>query len=197
MTADEIVAGGDGPASTGTWGSMGAVRTAATLVALVVLGVGGIAVLSGGAGARAEPLVGRIAPEIHGRTLDGERIDLVALRGRWVVVNFFAPWCTDCIVEQAALVALQRSVGTDVRLVSVVVDSPVEDVVAFVKRHDADWPFVIDADGRTAVAYGQGKVPETYLIGPDSTIVAKYEGAITVGELEKVITGGDLANRAN
>ena len=70
------------------------------------------------------PLVGQVAPTISGVTLSGGSFDLSALRGRWVVVNFFASWCPPCQQEQPELVAFayaHRSPG-DAALVGVVFD---------------------------------------------------------------------------
>ena len=50
-------------------------------------------------------VVGDVAPDIRGSTLDGGTFDLAAHRGDWVVVNFFASWCVGCRVEHPELVA--------------------------------------------------------------------------------------------
>ena len=151
--------------------------------------VGLVAVLAvwGGASEGGSSLIGQVAPAISGRTLAGERVDLAAWRGRWVVVNFFAPWCAECLVEHDELVAIERDLGDDGVVVSVVVDAPVDDVTAYLQDRPATWPFVLDPAGRTAVDYGQVRVPETYLIGPDSTVVAKFDGAIEAADVEQVI----------
>ena len=104
-----------------------------------------------------------------------------------VVVNFFAPWCAECLVEHDELVAIERDLGDDGVVVSVVVDAPVDDVTAYLRDRPASWPFVLDPAGRTAVDYGQVRVPETFVIGPDSTVVAKFDGAIEAADVEQVI----------
>ncbi len=102
-------------------------------------------------------------------------------------MSFFAPWCTECIVEHAELRELAEGAPRDLEVVSVVVDTPAEDVRRFLAQHPASWPFVLDPSGRNVVAYGQVRVPETYLVGPDSTVVARFDGAITSEDIEAVI----------
>ena len=58
--------------------------------------------------AHAAPVTGRPAPPLVGRTLDGQRFDLAALRGRVVVINLWATWCGPCREEMPALDAFSR-----------------------------------------------------------------------------------------
>jgi thiol-disulfide isomerase/thioredoxin len=163
------------------------VRAAAVAVGLLVFGTAAAVAAWGGASSSAAPLIGRVAPAISGRTLEGDRVDLAAWRGRWVVVNFFAPWCAECLVEHDDLVHLAQDLGDEGLVVSVVVDAPADDVTSFLRDRPASWPFVLDPAGRTAVAYGQVRVPETFLIGPDSTVVAKFEGAVEAAAVQRLI----------
>src|ERR1041385_3523805 len=58
------------------------------------------------------PLLGKPAPEIVGTSLDGSAVRLSALRGRYVLVNFFASWCVSCIQEHDDLIRFSRSHST-------------------------------------------------------------------------------------
>jgi thiol-disulfide isomerase/thioredoxin len=165
------------------------VRAVAVAAGLLVFGVAAAVAAWGGGASGASPLIGRVAPAISGRSLQGEDVDLAAWRGRWVVVNFFAPWCAECIVEHDDLVQLAQHLGDDGLVVSVVVDAPADDVTGYLRDRPATWPFVLDPAGRTAVAYGQVRVPETFLIAPDSTVVAMFEGAVEAAEVQRVIRG--------
>ena len=125
-------------------------------------------------------------------TLDGEPFALDGLRGRFVVVNFFATWCIPCIREHPELVEFQRrnAEADDTAIVSVVFDDRPETVRQFFSDNGGDWPVVTDPDGRIAVSYGVAGVPESYLVAPDGTVVTKIVGGVTADELD------DLVDRA-
>ncbi len=135
------------------------------------------------------PLLGRQAPPISGETLDGGTFDLADHRGQFVVVNVFATWCTPCIREHPELVRFeQRHAQTgDAAVVSVVFDDQVDNVRQFFAEQGGDWPVLTDPDGRIALSYAVAKVPESYLIAPDGTVISKLVGGVTAAGLERVL----------
>lgn len=135
------------------------------------------------------PLLGRQAPPISGETVDGGTFDLADHAGEFVVVNVFATWCTPCIREHPELVRFQERharIG-DAAVVSVVFDDSADNVRDFFEEHGGDWPVLADPDGRIALSYAVSKVPESYLIGPDGTVVTKLVGGVTESGLERVL----------
>lgn len=135
------------------------------------------------------PLVGATAPPIVGTTLSGDEFDLADERGRWVLVNFFAQWCVPCQQEHDDLVAFDdrhRAIG-DAGVVSVVFDDDVDDVRAFFEERGGTFPVITSDEGDIALDYGVAKVPESYLIDPAGTVVAKIIGGITEDGLEELL----------
>ncbi|MEY2431464.1 MAG: cytochrome c biosis protein CcmG, thiol:disulfide interchange protein DsbE [Acidimicrobiaceae bacterium] len=114
------------------------------------------------------PLVNKAAPAIVGTTLDGQPFDLDRLRGKWVVLNFFATWCVPCQQEHPDLVSFDRrhSQAGDVQLVSVVFNDEVENVRDFYAKNGGSWPVVSGELGRTALDYSVVRAPDTYIIDP-------------------------------
>ena len=137
----------------------------------------------------ASPLLGRPAPPISGETLAGGTFDLEEARGQYVLVNFFATWCVPCVREHPELVNFERRhrAAGDAAVVSVVYDADSDTVRAFFADNGGDWPVVTDPDGRIALQYGVSGVPESYLIGPDGTVVAKLVGGVTSSGLDRVL----------
>lgn len=132
------------------------------------------------------PLVGQAAPAITGPTLAGGSFDLAALRGRWVVVNFFASWCPPCQQEQPELVAFayaHRGPG-DAALVGVVFDDSASTARSFMRSTGASWPAVVDPGGQIALDYGVRGPPETFIVSPRGTVVAHFDGPMTNATLD-------------
>ena len=125
--------------------------------------------------------VGKPAPAITGLTLTGDVFDLDDHRGRWVVVNFFATWCTGCILEHPELVAFSdRHAAGDAVVVTVAFDDAPEAVRDFFERAGGDWPVLAGDVGSVPVDYGVTAVPETYLVSPAGYVVDKLVGATGV-----------------
>ena len=140
------------------------------------------------------PLIGKVAPAIEGETLDGETFDLDNHLGRWVVVNFFATWCTECVVEHPELERLSRDHAEtgDLAVVSVVFDDDPDDAAQFFEENGGDWPVVLDDSG-LAGFYGVAKVPETYLVAPSGRVVEKLIGGVTQAGLERLVARYEAA----
>jgi cytochrome c biogenesis protein CcmG/thiol:disulfide interchange protein DsbE len=132
------------------------------------------------------PLVGQAAPRISGATLGGGSFNLTSERGRWVVVNFFASWCPPCQQEQPELISFaytHRSAG-DASLVGVVFNDGSSTARRFMRSTGASWPAVVDPGGQIALDYGVRGPPETFLVGPDGTVVAHFDGPMTNAALD-------------
>jgi peroxiredoxin len=119
------------------------------------------------------------APQFALRSLDGSVVRLADLRGKRVLVHFWATWCGVCKLEPGALNAVQDHLGPDEVLLSVVANADdTEEIRRFVKEHEIRYPVLL-ADDAVLRAYRVGAFPTNYFIAPDGTISASSVGLTT------------------
>lgn len=125
------------------------------------------------------PLVGRTAPEISGQSVDGRSVRLSAMRGRYVVLNFFATWCVPCQREHPELREFSDEAEGKAEVVAVIFDDDANRVKRFFDQRGGDWPVLDDPSGRVALDYGVRGPPESFLIAPDGVVVSRIVGEVT------------------
>ena len=129
---------------------------------------------------------GTPAPALRLPGLDGGRVDLAALRGRPVVVNFWATWCEPCVRE---FPLLRQAAATHTRdrlaVVGVLTNDRPAAARSFVRRHHATWPVGIDPDATTAGRWGAVGLPHTWFIRPDGTLASHQLGELTQAALDR------------
>jgi cytochrome c biogenesis protein CcmG/thiol:disulfide interchange protein DsbE len=124
------------------------------------------------------PLVGRPAPPFSLVPVGGgPPVSLESLHGKPAVINFWATWCVPCFEEHAALTAAARGLR-DVQFLGVVYEDEEARTQEFLKQRGSAYPSLMDAEGKTAIAYGVFGVPETFFIDPSGRIVEKYVGPL-------------------
>ena len=125
------------------------------------------------------PLIGKSAPEFALPPVDGgPPIDLISLRGRPVVLNFWATWCQPCFVEHATLVAGARELSGQAHFLGIVYDDEPANVRAYLQQQGSSYPSLEDEGGQVAMAFGVYGVPETFFIDAQGTITAKHVGPL-------------------
>ena len=137
------------------------------------------------------PLLGRSAPVVQSKTLDGTSFEIARRRGSWVMLNFFNSTCVPCIQEHAAIKAFvdAQSTSSDaVEFFTIINDDNDNAVRDFFRANGGDWPKVMDGDGAIAVAFGVAKVPETWIIDPNGFVRMRVVGAVKKGFLEDRMT---------
>ncbi len=149
------------------------------------------------------PLIGNAAPSIEGVDREGNKFSLADHRGQWVLVNYFATWCAECVIEHPELVIFDETheASGDAVVVSLAFDDRSAAVDDFFARNGGDWPVLIDDTGPIAIDYGVSGVPESYLIAPNGRVVRKLIGGVTadfidqeIARLEAAATGSEDAS---
>ncbi len=144
--------------------------------------------------------VGDDAPAITLRPLSGEPINLTELKGKTVLVDFWATWCLPCVQELRHFLAIQERYGArkDFMIIAISRDHDVEVVREHLQRHpQVVWPQIVGpASGvpQAVESFGVSALPEVFLIGPDGKVIAnKLRGERieqAVDEAMKGHTGG-------
>lgn len=169
-----------------TWAVLGV--AVAVLAAAVLLGFG----LGHRDALATSPLVRRPAPAfslpgLDGRT--GSAVRLADLRGRVVVVNFWASWCAECRTEQAALNRTwERYRDAGVVMVGIDFQDATGDARQYAAAAGASYPMVLDGDSSTALAYGVRGVPETFVVDPRGRVVDRVIGPVDESRLSERIS---------
>lgn len=146
------------------------------------------------------PVVGQVipvaqrpqGPDISGTTLTGQRLNVVGLRGRTVVINFWGSWCVPCRTEAAAL----RHVARDTRSLGVhfagidIREDPAAGR-AFERRYRIPYPSISDPGDLVAARFGAiapAATPSTFIFDSHGRIAWAHFGAATYSQLELAVT---------
>jgi peroxiredoxin len=123
-------------------------------------------------------MIGGPAPDFTVQDAD-RRVALHDLRGKIVVLNFWATWCPPCVEEMPSLVKMQSEMkNRNVVVLAVSVDDDERSYRNFLKKNNVDLLTVRDPQQKSNELYGTFKFPETYIIDQSGTLRRKFIGAV-------------------
>ncbi len=124
------------------------------------------------------------APEFVLPDLAGQQVSLASLRGKPVLLNFWATWCPPCRRELPDLQALSESQKGCLSVVGVALDeTPAPQIAAFTKEHGIKYPVLIGND-QIGSDYAVSTIPHSVLLDAQGREVTHYEGVISPSKVK-------------
>jgi len=130
------------------------------------------------------------SPDITLLTIDGEELSLTGLRGKPLLLTFWATSCPVCIKEMPHLIELYDELspqGLEIIAIAMSYDKP-SNVLSMRKARNIPYPVALDINGDAARAFGNVRLtPTSFLIAPDGRIVSRKTGELDIPGLRKNI----------
>lgn len=130
------------------------------------------------------PAVGSKAPDFELKTLTGETVKLSDLKGKKVMLNFWATWCPPCKAEMPDMEKFHQEVGDKVVILAVNID-PQLDVQAFVDEYKITFPIPLDTEDAVNGMYDVISIPTTYFIDSKGIIQHKFVGSMKLDDMKE------------
>ena len=163
-------------------------KAAILILIILLLGLLGYAIFGNRIHETTSPIVGMEAPPFTLELFNGQTVELSDLRGKTVVLNFWASWCMPCREEAPALEKTWlRYRNSNVVFLGVNIWDEKSGAMAFHSKYGGSYNHGSDPNEEIQVDYGIGGVPETLFINPRGIITDKYNGPLTEEMLDYYI----------
>ena len=132
--------------------------------------------------------IGAPAPDFELNNLANETIRLSELRGKIVVINFWATWCEPCKVEMPFFEELYSSSQKQLEILAVNFDEPSQQVQEFAEEYKLSFPILLDPGGNVQNLYRVRGYPTTFILDEEGIVRYHHIGLITEGQLDQYLS---------
>jgi peroxiredoxin len=138
---------------------------------------------SGGYAPTTELRVGAAAPDFELQTLSGETVSLKAVRGKPVMLNFWATWCAPCVLEMPRIRDVYLELAPGFVVLAINADEPQREVAQFVEDMRLTFPVLLDPGAQVQELYRLQGYPTSYFLDGQGVIRAVHIGQISAAQV--------------
>lgn len=135
-------------------------------------------------------LIGQTVPNLHGNQITGYKYPppaSILFKHQYVLVNFFASWCTPCLAEHPYLNQLSKNY--DIKIVGIAWRDSADNITNMLTEHGNPYDYVaIDKMDASAFGFGVAGLPESFLVGHDGKIISHHRGPLLPATIAEKIT---------
>ncbi|HKG21132.1 MAG TPA: redoxin domain-containing protein [Blastocatellia bacterium] len=138
-------------------------------------------------GGPTSPFVGKEASDLNLKDLSGKQVELKSLRGKVVLLDFWATWCAPCREEMPHLEKLHRELKDKGLLVVGINTEDAKSARSFMKKYGYTFMTLIDGDGAASMSYRVDAIPTVFVINKEGKITGHYVGGRSEEDLREAI----------
>ena len=124
-------------------------------------------------------------------SVDGKAVDIAKMRGKVVLVDFWATWCPPCRGEVPNVVAAYKKYhDKGFEIIGISLDQDKSALLSFTKEHDMTWPQYFDGNGwenKISSGFGINSIPAMWLVGKDGKVITADARGDLAGNVEKAL----------
>jgi thiol-disulfide isomerase/thioredoxin len=124
------------------------------------------------------------APDFSLVSLEGDTYSINSLRGKWIIVTFWATWCVPCREEMPTFQSLYEKYADQLEILAINDHETVEAIIAYRDEMGLSFPILLNPEQETLSEYKVLGLPITVIVNPDGLIVWQRFGAVDLGEFE-------------
>lgn len=129
------------------------------------------------------PVLGFRAPDFELQDMSGQSVRLSALRGKPVLLNFWASWCPPCREELPELQEFFTQYGQMIYVIGISWNDRLENIQEFLSQYGVTYTNLLDPNGKVFVLYGLTGLPTSFFIDEVGIIRGKWLGSMSIADI--------------